>query len=98
MGGLTPLMKIIHLAESFNMALEVHGGGAGNLPALLSMAIPGELYERGLLHPFIDHEEPPAYLNNIMDPMDNEGLISMPPGDGLGWDINFDYINNSLVD
>ena len=97
-GGLTPLMKIIHLAESFNMALEVHGGGAGNLHALLSMAIPGELYERGLLHPFIDHEEPPAYLNNIMDPMDNEGLISMPPGAGLGWDINFDYINNSLVD
>ena len=48
-GGLTPLMKIIHLAESFNMALEVHGGGAGNLHALLSMAIPGELYERGLL-------------------------------------------------
>ena len=26
LGGLTPLMKVAHLAESFNMAMEVHGG------------------------------------------------------------------------
>ena len=25
LGGLTPLMKVAHLAESFNMAMEVHG-------------------------------------------------------------------------
>ena len=97
-GGLTPLMKIVHLAEAFNMAMEVHGGGAGNLHALLSMAIPGEFYERGLLHPFINHDQPPDYLNNIIDPMDKEGFIRMPLGNGLGWDINFDYINNSTVD
>ena len=26
-GGLTPLMKVAHLAESFGMRMEVHGAG-----------------------------------------------------------------------
>ena len=30
-GGIGPSLKIIHLAESFGMDCEVHGGGAGNL-------------------------------------------------------------------
>jgi len=97
LGGLTPLMKVAHLAESFNMAMEVHGGKEGNLHALGSMRLPGEFYERGLLHPHVDYEKPPDYLHEIMDPMDEEGFIHMPKGDGLGWKINHDYINDNLV-
>ena len=97
LGGLTPLMKVAHLAESFNMAMEVHGGKEGNLHALGSMRLPGEFYERGLLHPHVDYEKPPDYLHEIMDPMDEEGFIHMPKGDGLGWKINHDYINDNLI-
>lgn len=96
-GGLTPLMKVAHLAEAFNMAMEVHGGGAGNLNALGAMGIPGEFYERGLLHPFIDYEQPPAYLNSIIDPLDDEGYVHIPQSPGIGLDINFDYIRNHAV-
>ena len=32
-----------------------------------------------------------------MDPMDEDGFIHMPKGDGLGWNINHDYINDNLI-
>ena len=97
LGGLTPLMKVAHLAESYNMAMEVHGGKEGNLHALGSIRIPGEFYERGLLHPHVDYEKPPEYLHEIIDPMDDEGFIHMPKGVGLGLKINHDYINDNLI-
>ena len=91
-GGITPLMKIVHLCESFGVRMEVHGGGVGNLHVLCAMGIPGEYYERGLLHPFLDYEQPPPWLNEIVDPMDAQGLVHVSQEPGLGMNINFDYI------
>ncbi len=96
-GGLTPLIKIAHLAEAFGMAMEVHGGGVGNLHALCAMGIKGEYYERGLLHPFLDYEQPQPWLNELGDPMDGEGYVHVSPKPGLGLDINFDYIKDHLI-
>lgn len=96
-GGITPLMKVAHLAESFGMAMEVHGGGAGNLHALGAMGIPGEFYERGLLHPFVDYEKREPWLNSPIDPLDSEGYVHLPQSPGLGYDINFDFINRNAV-
>ena len=83
-GGITPLMKVAHLAEAFGMAMEVHGGGAGNLQALGAMAIPGELYERGLLHPFVDYEEPEPWLHSPGRPDGRRGVRApaRPAGPG----------------
>ncbi|MDP3063253.1 MAG: enolase C-terminal domain-like protein, partial [Chloroflexota bacterium] len=97
LGGITPVMKAVHLAEAFGVRLEVHGGGAGNLQALGAMGIQGEYYERGLLHPFIDYDQPPAYLHAIIDPLDKEGYVHMPKGPGLGQEIDFDYIKKHLA-
>jgi L-alanine-DL-glutamate epimerase-like enolase superfamily enzyme len=97
-GGITPLIKIAHLAEAFGMRMEVHGGGAGNLHVLCAMGIPGEFYERGLLHPFIDYEQPPPWLNRLVDPMDDEGYVHVSQDPGLGLDINFDYIQEHLLE
>lgn len=97
-GGITPLMKIAHLAESFGMRMEVHGGGVGNLHVLCAMPTPGEFYERGLLHPFIDHDEVPPWLNKPIDPMDDQGFVHISQEPGLGMDINFDYIQDNLVE
>ena len=97
-GGITPLIKIAHLAEAFGMRMEVHGGGVGNLHVLCSMGNPGEFYERGLLHPFVDYEQPAPWLNQLVDPMDNEGYVHVSQEPGLGLDINFDYIGGNLLE
>jgi len=94
LGGISPLMKVAHLAEAFGMRMEVHGGGAGNLHALCAMGIPGEYYERGLLHPFVDYEQPAPWLNAIADPMDDQGYVHVSQQPGLGLDINFEYIRD----
>ncbi|HEU5014325.1 MAG TPA: enolase C-terminal domain-like protein [Roseiflexaceae bacterium] len=96
-GGITPLMKIAHLCEAFGVQMEVHGGGVGNLHALCAMGIPGEYYERGLLHPFIDYDQTPAWLNEPADPLDDEGYVHVSQKPGLGQDINFDYINEHAI-
>ena len=96
-GGLTPLMKTVHLCEAFGMRCEIHGGGPGNLHALCAMAN-GEYYERGLLHPFIDYEEPAPWLNALADPMDNDGNVHVSQNPGLGWDINWDYIEANRIE
>ena len=96
-GGLTPLMKTIHMCEAFGIRCEIHGGGPGNLHALCAMHN-GEYYERGLLHPFIDHEEPAPYLHALCDPMDDEGYVHIPQKPGLGLDINWDYIEANRVE
>ena len=95
-GGISPSMKTAHLAEAFNMDCEVHGGGAGNL-AVLGAISNGRWYERGLLHPFIDHDVPPPYLHSSIDPMGSDGFIAMPRRPGLGEDINFEYIEDNIV-
>ncbi len=95
-GGITPSLKVIHLAESFGMNCEVHGSGAGNL-TLTAVQKNGRWYERGLLHPFLDYDAVPEYVNSRADAMDAEGYVDMPQHPGLGDDINFDYINANLV-
>ena len=96
-GGIGPSMKIAHLADSFNMDCEILGGGAGNL-AVIGAISNTTWYERGLLHPFIDHDEVPKHLNSIVDPMDADGNIPMPTLPGLGEDINFDYITERTIE
>src|SRR5258708_11468317 len=96
-GGTTPLVKIAHPAEAFVMQMEVHGNGVGNLHVLCAMGSPGLYYERGLLHPFIDYDAPPAWLNSPVDPMDAQGQVHVSQSPGLGLDLNWDFIRENLV-
>ena len=95
-GGIGPTMKVAHLAESFGMNCEVHGNGAPNL-AVCGAIRNCRWSERGLLHPFLDYEEVPAYMNALVDPMDADGNVALPQAPGLGEDINFDYIARNTV-
>jgi L-alanine-DL-glutamate epimerase-like enolase superfamily enzyme len=96
-GGISPLVKTAHLAEAFGMQLEVHGGGVGNLHVLCAMSSPGLYYERGLLHPLINYDQPPPWLNAPVDPMDRDGYVQVSSRPGLGLDLNFEYIQEHLV-
>ena len=86
------------MAEAFGMNVEVHSPGVGNLHALGAMVSQGMYYERGLLHPFVDYDTPPPWLNELVDPMDDEGFVHISPEPGLGQNINWDYINSHKVD
>ncbi len=90
-GGITPTLKVAHLAEAFGMNCEVHGNGAANL-AVCAAIKNCRWYERGLLHPFLDYDEVPGYLNRLPDPMDAEGFVHLSQQPGLGEDINFEHI------
>ena len=97
-GGITSLMKSVHLYESFGMSLELHGNTIGNIHVLGAMPIAGKYYERGLLHPMIDYDKPKPWFTEIYDPMDSDGFIHMPTEPGLGLHFDFDYIENNKVD
>ena len=90
-GGITPTLKVAYMADAFGMNCEVHGNGAANL-AVCAAIKNCQWYERGLLHPFLEYDEVPAYLNSLADPMDSEGFVHLSQQAGLGEDINFDYI------
>ena len=82
---------LAHLAESFGMHCEIHGNGAPNL-AVCGAIRNTRWYERGLLHPFLDYDELPPYLLRQIDPLDADGCVPMPPGPGLGEEIDHAYI------
>jgi L-alanine-DL-glutamate epimerase-like enolase superfamily enzyme len=96
-GGITPAMKTVHLCEAFNVAVEVHGGGAANLAVLGAMATPGEFYERGLLHPLVDYEAETPWLREPIDPLDADGNVPVPQKPGLGEALDWDFIGEQTV-
>lgn len=96
-GGITPLMKLVGLCEAFNVRLELHSPGPGTLHTMAAMTIPGEYYERGMLHPYLNYDHVPDWLNASIEYMDEEGYVHVPDKPGLGWDINFDYIREHLI-
>lgn len=95
-GGITPAVRTLHLAEAFNLDCEVHGNGSGNLN-LLGAAAAGRWYERGLLHPHLDFDAPPPHLRSIVDPLDEAGTVPMPARPGLGDDLDLDHIAAAAV-
>ena len=95
-GGITPAMKTMHLAESFGMQCEVHGNTAMNLHVVAASKA-SRWYERGLLHPFLDYDDGVDYLNTLSDPMDEHGYVHVPDRPGLGEDINFDHIESNRL-
>jgi len=98
LAGITAAIKAVHLCEAFGVRLEIHGGGPGNLQVLGAMGIPGEYYERGLLHPILDYEQQTPWLRTIIDPMDEQGYVHIPQKPGLGMEINWDYIQENLIE
>ena len=97
LGGLTAMIKCVHLCEAHGVGLEVHGGGHGNLHALGAMGILGEYYERGLLHPHYDYEAGQPWLLERVDGIDAQGNVRLPQRPGLGLAIDWDYIRDHRV-
>jgi L-alanine-DL-glutamate epimerase-like enolase superfamily enzyme len=91
--GITPMVKICHLAEGFRMKCEIHHGGnsLNNVANLhITMAVPNcEYFE--VLQP--DSAQKYGLVNDIE--VDSEGFVHAPTGPGLGYEIDWELIRRN---
>jgi L-alanine-DL-glutamate epimerase-like enolase superfamily enzyme len=94
-GGITPTLKIGHLAEAFRMQFEIHHGGnsLNNVANLhVTMAIPNcEYFE--VIQP--DAAQKHGLVRDIE--IDSHGMVHAPMSPGLGYEIDWEMINRNKV-
>jgi L-alanine-DL-glutamate epimerase-like enolase superfamily enzyme len=97
-GGITGVKKLLAVCEAYQVRCEIHMSGFANLQVLAASSEDTcEYYERGLLAPGVDYETPLPYLDEICDPLDADGYVSVPQEPGLGYKIRWDYIEENLI-
>ncbi len=94
-GGITPLIKIAHIAEGFGMKCEIHHGGN-------SLNNVANLHVMMAVHNCEFYEVFPAtgankygLVNDIE--VDNKGLVYAPTEPGLGYEIDWDLVERDKV-
>jgi L-alanine-DL-glutamate epimerase-like enolase superfamily enzyme len=94
-GGITPMVKIAHLAEAFRMRCEIHHGGnsLNNVANLhVTMAVPNcEYFE--VLQP--DAAQKHGLVQDIE--VDANGQVHAPTAPGLGYEIDWALIDRNKV-
>lgn len=97
-GGITGSHKMAAICEAFGIKLEMHMAGFGNLQILGATSEDVcEYYERGLEGPGVDYDSPQPYWEELCDPMDDEGYVRVPQEPGMGYKINWDYIEDNRI-
>ncbi|HEX5414132.1 MAG TPA: enolase C-terminal domain-like protein [Chloroflexota bacterium] len=97
-GGITGVKKTVAVCEAYGIRCEIHMSGIGNLHILGSTSEDTcEYYERGLLAPGVDYDAPLPYLTEVPDALDADGYVHVPRHPGLGYQINWDYINENRI-
>ena len=97
-GGITGVHKMQGICEAFGIKCEVHMSGFANLQMLgASSEDTCGWYERGLEAPGVDYDTPQPYLYEICDPLDSDGCVKVPQEPGMGYKINWDYINDNII-
>jgi len=97
-GGITGVRKTVDMYEALGMKCEIHVGGFGNAQILAATSADiCEYFERGLLKLDMVDTPPPPYLTAPCDPMDKQGFVQLPDGPGLGFELNWDYINEHRI-
>lgn len=96
-GGITALIKAAHLAEAFNMNLEVHYG-YGSLGNLANLQVTMAIQNCSFFEAFTFDAPGSTGLGvmnfGLTDPItvDAEGLIHAPTRPGLGSDVDWDLV------
>jgi L-alanine-DL-glutamate epimerase-like enolase superfamily enzyme len=98
-GGVTGARKTAIVCEAYGLKCELHMAGFGNLQVLgATSEDTSEFYEKGLLAPGLDHGAPLPYLRSNCDVVASDGYVSLPTGPGMGYDIEWDYINDNRIE
>jgi L-alanine-DL-glutamate epimerase-like enolase superfamily enzyme len=99
-GGITPLLKIAHLAEAFGLPCEVHESytATGNAAALnVAMAIPNCTWFEVLTPQPTGEYGIHHFSYGLTEPLDVEaGVARAPTRPGLGYDIDWELIEADL--
>ena len=97
-GGITGARKTAIVCEAYGLRCEMHMAGWGNLQVCgATSEDTSEYYEKGLLAPGVDYDAPHPYLKNTCDRIDAEGYVHLPQGPGMGYEIEWDYIDDNLM-
>ena len=93
-GGITPMVRLCHLAEGFNMKCEIHHGGnsLNNVANLhITMAVPNcEFFE---FFPCTG-----ANMFGLVEDIQFEGgVVHAPTKPGLGYEIDWDMLKNQYT-
>jgi len=97
-GGITGVKKLTAVCEAYGVRCEIHMSGFANLQILGATSEDTcEYYERGLLAPGIDGDTPLPYLQEICDPLDQDGYVTVSQEPGMGYKICWDYIADNRI-
>jgi L-alanine-DL-glutamate epimerase-like enolase superfamily enzyme len=93
-GGITPLVRLCHLAEGFNMKCEIHHGGnsLNNVANLhVTMAVPNcEFFEF--------FPSPGTLMYGLVEDIDmTGGVVHAPTQPGLGYEIDWDLVQREHI-
>jgi L-alanine-DL-glutamate epimerase-like enolase superfamily enzyme len=94
MHGLTGTLKLAHAAESVGIDIEPHTAGPEMLHFMAAVKN-ANYYEVVWVHPNVPDFNPPIYRNmNVtrLDCIDDNGMVAVPDGPGLGVAYDWDYI------
>jgi L-alanine-DL-glutamate epimerase-like enolase superfamily enzyme len=98
--GITGVMKVAHLAESFGLDCEMHGAGPAHRHCMSALRNTN-FYELALCAPKIGNPKPPIYTCGYSDEPEDvgkDGCFVVPTGPGLGVSYDWDFIKRHEVD
>ncbi|MCS7224631.1 MAG: racemase [Armatimonadetes bacterium] len=90
-GGITGALRIAHLADSFGMYVEVHGGGYPNLH--IALAVPNTRFYEILV---IDDPEREREEQGELG-IDRDGYVHAPTRPGIGWQVDLEEIQKRSI-
>ena len=97
-GGITGAMKIAHAAEGFGLDIELHGPGPVHRH-IMSAIRNTNFFELGLVHPNLETTRAPFYVDysDDLDAIDKNGNVWASDGDGIGVELNWNWINSHKI-
>ena len=95
-GGITSVMKIAHLTESFGLDVELHVGGPAHLHCMSAIRNTN-YFEHGLLHPQVEWMSAQGFEANP-EQLNPDGTVTIPDGPGLGVSIDWDFVEANQTD
>jgi L-alanine-DL-glutamate epimerase-like enolase superfamily enzyme len=94
-GGITPLVKIAHLAEAFRLKCELHHGG-NSLNNVANLHVTMAINNCDYYEVFPAHGANKYGLAQDIE-VDGQGLVYAPEKPGLGYDIDWQLVEREKV-
>ncbi len=97
--GITGAMKLARVAEGFGLDMEFHAPGPAQRHCIAATRN-ANYYELALVHPDCPNTQPPVYegdYSDQLDTIDDEGMVGVPDGPGLGVSYDWEYIEDNAL-